>query len=563
MVMMTTDSTPTGLSGLLSQILGGLGESGVLESADGGEFVQSLAGQIKSLLIRHGDDPVEVAAIDDQALVAQFFALVQGQGEPLAGGLSVTTGLSGLMGGTTTPSVSDEEGTVSADESSEDPLERELEAAFCVAALPSVVLDRLTESGRILPTNAQTSESLVNLSAPTLTVVDSTDSAPVDLETLARAFLQQVTPSAAPAGEVPEMTSQPDSAPVSLATLARALLQQVAPSAAPAGDVPERTSQPDSAPVSLATLARALLQQVTPSAAPAGEVPEMTSQPDSVPVSLATLARALLQQVTPSAALEGEVPEMTSQPDSAPVDLQAAESAPVLPAWLARQLNSDGSGTWLNSAMFASTASGVLADQPSDSTREALPVSATRGDRLLESALDLKTSMESGELAPAGAMRTPGTTTETPMVGVRLQTLDLNRLLQPGGERLLAEQVRWSVDKGLETAEIKLHPPSLGTLDVRIVQDGDKTHVQFVSAHPIAREVLEAAMPRLREALAQDGVWLGNVSVSDQAPKDRGGTGQEGRESTGTTAQETEDDEERLEPHGTISVLSRRLDVFS
>ncbi|WP_343047352.1 flagellar hook-length control protein FliK [Allochromatium humboldtianum] len=169
---------------------------------------------------------------------------------------------------------------------------------------------------------------------------------------------------------------------------------------------------------------------------------------------------------------------------------------------------------------------------------------------------------ERNDLGSTGSTRSTSAT-ETPTTGARLQTLDLNRLLQPGGEQRLAEQVRWSVDNGLDTAEIKLHPPSLGALDVRLVQEGDKTHVQFVSAHPIAREVLEAAMPRLREALAQDGVLLGNVSVSDQAPQDRGGSGREGGGSAGVEDLETEDDEDRIESRGTISVLSRRLDVFT
>ena len=315
-------------------------------------------------------------------------------------------------------------------------------------------------------------------------------------------------------------------------------------------------NQPDSASVDLETLARALVRQATPSAVPNGEVPAMANQPDSAPVDLETLARALLRQATSSAVPDGEAPKMVD-------DLKVAESASVLPSWLARQLNTDGSQTWVNTAISASTTSNFLADQASDFRREALPVSSTSGDRLLKSTLDLKTSMEFADLAPVGATRTPGTMTETPTIGTRLQTLDLNRLLQPGGETRLAEQVRWSVDKGLETVEIKLHPPSLGTLDVRVVQDGDKTHVQLVSAHPIAREVLEAAMPRLREALAQDGVMLGNVSVSDQAPQDRGGSGREGGESTGTEDLDTEDDDARIEPRGTISVLSRRLDVFT
>jgi hypothetical protein len=405
--MMTTDSTPTGLSGLLPQILGDLNESGVLEAADSGEFIQSLAGQIKSLMIQNGDDPVEVAAIDDAALVAQFFALVQAQSESPAAGLSVMGGPGGMIGLTEASSDSDNDVQTRSDEGASE-IEATTSAGF--AALPIVVLERLNEAGRILP-----SESL----EPPL---ESTSES-VDLETLTRTLLRQ-TPVSTTAG----------------------------------GDVPS----------------------------------------------------------------EGE-------------SLDTAESTPTLPSWFARQ--------------------------------------SIRGDTVLDSAssgLELGELMELGEhresgelteLVPTGSTRTPATEIST--VGTRLQTLDLNRLLQPGGEQRLAEQVRWSVEQGLETAEIKLHPPSLGALDVRLVQEGDKTHVQFVSAHPITREVLEAAVPRLRDALAQDGVLLGNVSVSDQAPNDRGETGREHGQSAGAGDLEAEEDEDRIESRGTLSVLSRRLDVFT
>ncbi|NEX20120.1 flagellar hook-length control protein FliK [Thiorhodococcus mannitoliphagus] len=97
----------------------------------------------------------------------------------------------------------------------------------------------------------------------------------------------------------------------------------------------------------------------------------------------------------------------------------------------------------------------------------------------------------------------------------RAQIFDLSKLLQPGGEGRLAEQVKWSIQAGLDSVEMKLHPPSLGTLDVRVTMDGDKASVQFLTPHPIVKEVLEAAMPRLRDALAQDGVALVDVSVSE------------------------------------------------
>jgi flagellar hook-length control protein FliK len=444
--MMTTDSTPTGLSGLLPQILGGLNESGVLEAADSGEFIQSLAGQIKSLMIQNGDDPVEVAAIDDAALVAQFFALVQAQSESPAAGLSVMGGPGGMIGLTEASSDSDDDVQTFSDEGTSE-IEATTPAGF--AALPIVVLERLNEAGRILP-----SESLNHV----------------------RDEMHHFAVGAALASSV-----------------------EHAAEAAPTKDV-SRTGRGLEYPL------------------------ESTSES----VDLETLTRTLLRQTPVSTTAGGDVP---SEGES----LDMAESTPTLPSWFARQ--------------------SIRGDTALDSASSRLE---------LGELMELGEHRESGELTelvPTGSTRTPATEIST--VGTRLQSLDLNRLLQPGGEQRLAEQVRWSVEQGLETAEIKLHPPSLGALDVRLVQEGDKTHVQFVSAHPITREVLEAAVPRLRDALAQDGVLLGNVSVSDQAPNDRGETGREHGQSAGAGDLEAEDDEDRIESRGTLSVLSRRLDVFT
>ncbi|MGQ9659021.1 MAG: flagellar hook-length control protein FliK, partial [Thermochromatium sp.] len=230
--------------------------------------------------------------------------------------------------------------------------------------------------------------------------------------------------------------------------------------------------------------------------------------------------------------------------------LETVEFGPVPPSWRARH-----------------PISGDLEPSPSWAT------ASMRRDPVRDTAPTLQPGLESNDLMdpaefsePSDPMPSAPThlpTTDTMTTASRLQSLDLDRLLRPGGEQRLAEQVRWSVDQGLDTAEIKLHPPSLGSLDVRIVQEGDKTHVHFVSAHPIAREVLEAVIPRLREALAQDGVLLGDVSVSDQAPSDRGEAWRERGQSAGTGDHEAEDDEDRSESIGTLSILSRRLDVFT
>ncbi|MDY0013306.1 MAG: flagellar hook-length control protein FliK [Rhodocyclaceae bacterium] len=78
----------------------------------------------------------------------------------------------------------------------------------------------------------------------------------------------------------------------------------------------------------------------------------------------------------------------------------------------------------------------------------------------------------------------------------------------------VANRVVWMSKHQENTAELILTPPQLGRLEVSVSVDGDKTSAQFVAATPAAREALEQALPRLREALAQSGITLTDASVN-------------------------------------------------
>lgn len=115
-------------------------------------------------------------------------------------------------------------------------------------------------------------------------------------------------------------------------------------------------------------------------------------------------------------------------------------------------------------------------------------------------------------------------------------------LEHPGWNRALGQQLQWMVGQRLQEAEIKLNPPQLGPLEIKISMQHDQANVSFLSHHGQVREAVEQAIPRLREMLAEQGVGLGDVNVSEQslaeqehrseqsAPWGRraGGTGDEG-----------------------------------
>ncbi len=81
----------------------------------------------------------------------------------------------------------------------------------------------------------------------------------------------------------------------------------------------------------------------------------------------------------------------------------------------------------------------------------------------------------------------------------------------------VAERVQMMMSKNLKNIDIRLDPPELGRMQIRMNMNGDGATVHFTVANQQARDALEQSMPRLREMLAQQGVQLGDTSVQQQA----------------------------------------------
>ncbi|MEE4383306.1 MAG: flagellar hook-length control protein FliK [Pseudomonadales bacterium] len=95
---------------------------------------------------------------------------------------------------------------------------------------------------------------------------------------------------------------------------------------------------------------------------------------------------------------------------------------------------------------------------------------------------------------------------------------------QPNFDTAVAERVRWLAERGSESAELRLDPPQLGSLGVRVRVEGDQASLLFTSSQAAVREALEAAIPRLRELFAEAGLQLGDVDVGSGDASADGGT---------------------------------------
>lgn len=167
--------------------------------------------------------------------------------------------------------------------------------------------------------------------------------------------------------------------------------------------------------------------------------------------------------------LQSQMPELVRQPTS-PVDAAELTNPSVPPAITSQLRRLDGS---------------AQISEPGVATPSVAAIAA--------------------EASPAQSVDAPKLTAELPAG---------NEARLPGA---LAERVYWMIDQNLGEARIKLNPPQLGAIDIKITMADDQTFVQFTASQAGAREIIESALPRLRDLLGAAGLEFGGATVGGEA----------------------------------------------
>ncbi|GAB3215290.1 flagellar hook-length control protein FliK [Pseudaeromonas pectinilytica] len=82
----------------------------------------------------------------------------------------------------------------------------------------------------------------------------------------------------------------------------------------------------------------------------------------------------------------------------------------------------------------------------------------------------------------------------------------------------LAARMTLMMGQKWHEAEIQLEPQGLGKMSIQLSIDQDqKANVQFIVQHGSSRELLEQALPKLRDMLASQGIQLGQTNVQQQS----------------------------------------------
>lgn len=107
-------------------------------------------------------------------------------------------------------------------------------------------------------------------------------------------------------------------------------------------------------------------------------------------------------------------------------------------------------------------------------------------------------------------------TTPTTPTPTAIQTSLTAPISSPAWQQQLGQQLSGIAMRGRHQVEMHLNPADLGPLSVSLKVDDQGAQVQFLSAHGSVRSAVEQAIPQLREALAEQGIALGEASVGEQ-----------------------------------------------
>lgn len=235
----------------------------------------------------------------------------------------------------------------------------------------------------------------------------------------------------------------------------------------------------------------------------------------------------------------GGFPSLTAADGLRPVGPAAAQGQPVIAGEMLQRLvaalraefnagqSSESLHNHLESGMTALT-----------QTLQQFPASAAHAAAMLQKAFEqssgrlhsegLKPLLQSGAAVDPGATPVSATTagqsqsTPSQIFDRGLPGWTLNTPLhQPQWGEEVGQRIRWMVSHQMHAAELRINPPQLGPVEVRINMHNDQMNITFLSQHAQVRDTIEDAVPRLRELMTQQGFSDVNVDVSQHQAPDR------------------------------------------
>jgi flagellar hook-length control protein FliK len=261
------------------------------------------------------------------------------------------------------------------------------------------------------------------------------------------------------------------------------------------------------------------------------ETTELKPEDTALPEAAATLPNELLAALMPQ--VLSSTAASTTPATSAPVANVSATSARTDAPLAVAADKSGKAAAKADTAALLQTSPTGRTEPATASTARNEPVSfgAALGELAARNSAPLRVESAARELAaaPAAPAATAALSAVQNSAAVTAPLLQATQLkvetpvTQPRWGDEFSQKITWLAGSGIDqSAELHLNPPQLGPVDVVIKVSGDQATALFTSPHAAVREAVEQAIPRLRDMMADNGITLGNATVSDQAPRDQG-----------------------------------------
>ncbi|PHI36955.1 flagellar hook-length control protein [Pseudoalteromonas sp. GCY] len=157
-----------------------------------------------------------------------------------------------------------------------------------------------------------------------------------------------------------------------------------------------------------------------------------------------------------------------------------------------------------NERQSASAATAI----PTPVKPEASPVSASQDTSSLNQTLKEVQQIQQSQPANQSSAQTKQATDANLQQAINIARQDAAKELH--------QRVGLMLNLNNKEAEIRLDPPELGAMQIRIKSDAEQAQVNIVVQNQQAKELLEQSLPRLREMLAEQGIELGDSQISHQ-----------------------------------------------
>jgi len=80
-----------------------------------------------------------------------------------------------------------------------------------------------------------------------------------------------------------------------------------------------------------------------------------------------------------------------------------------------------------------------------------------------------------------------------------------------------SQRIQWVANQSMSGAQIRLNPQNMGPVEVRLQMQNDQVSLSFTAQHGATREVIEAALPRLRELFSEQNINMTDVDISEHS----------------------------------------------